>query len=173
MQVDGLARVLALALEYSRTSTHVEKASAQHEHNTTAHVMSLNDELKVLRVKICTSIFKCSRILSSLLKGSQLTLKSALLTYINYLGLSITIYLLWLSKISSCKMQTYHEHIKFHWCHPWKLFSRIWELASLMKYFKKATVLPNTEGPLSQWTTDTACKSWSWRFPNSFSQRNM
>ena len=38
MQVDGLARVL----EYSRTNTRVEKASAQHEHNMTAHVMSLN-----------------------------------------------------------------------------------------------------------------------------------
>ena len=30
MQVDGLARVLTLALDYSRTNTHVQKVSAQH-----------------------------------------------------------------------------------------------------------------------------------------------
>ena len=42
MQVDGLAQVLALTLKYSRANTCVENASAQHEHNTTAHAMSLN-----------------------------------------------------------------------------------------------------------------------------------
>ena len=42
MQVDGLAQVLAPVLEYLRTNTCVEKVSARHEHNTTAHVMSLN-----------------------------------------------------------------------------------------------------------------------------------
>ena len=41
-QVDGLAQVLELALEYSRTNTCIVKVSAQHRHNTTAHVMSLN-----------------------------------------------------------------------------------------------------------------------------------
>ena len=34
MQVDGLARVLELALKYSRTNTCVENASVRHEHNT-------------------------------------------------------------------------------------------------------------------------------------------
>ena len=42
MQVDGLAQVLALTLKYLRANTHVENASAQHEHNSTAHAMSLN-----------------------------------------------------------------------------------------------------------------------------------
>ena len=42
MQVNGLTQVLALALKYLRTNTRVEKASARHEHNTTAHVMSLS-----------------------------------------------------------------------------------------------------------------------------------
>ena len=42
MQVDGLTQVLVLVLEYLRTNTCIEKASAQHEHNTTAHVVSLN-----------------------------------------------------------------------------------------------------------------------------------
>ena len=31
VQVNGLAQVLALALEYLRTNTHVEKVSAQHD----------------------------------------------------------------------------------------------------------------------------------------------
>ena len=31
MQVDGLARLLGLALEYLRTNTHVEKVRAQHD----------------------------------------------------------------------------------------------------------------------------------------------
>ena len=42
MQVDGFARVLALLLEYSKTITCVKNMSAQHKHNTTVRVMSLN-----------------------------------------------------------------------------------------------------------------------------------
>ena len=42
MQVDGLAQVLTLVLKYSRTNTHGEKVSAQHEQNMTVDVMSLD-----------------------------------------------------------------------------------------------------------------------------------
>ena len=42
MLVDGLTQVLVLMLEYLRINTCVEKASARHEHNMIAHVMSLN-----------------------------------------------------------------------------------------------------------------------------------
>ena len=38
MQVDVLAQVL----KYLRTSTHVEKVNARHEHNMALHIMSLN-----------------------------------------------------------------------------------------------------------------------------------
>ena len=42
MQVDGFAGVLTLVLKYLKIITCVKNISAQHKHNTTVHVMSLN-----------------------------------------------------------------------------------------------------------------------------------
>ena len=45
-QVDGLAQVQVLALEYLRTNTNIEYTSAQHKHDMTAHATSLNRRFK-------------------------------------------------------------------------------------------------------------------------------
>ena len=42
IQVDGLAQVQVLVLEYSRTNTRVENVSLRHVHDTTVHAVSLN-----------------------------------------------------------------------------------------------------------------------------------
>ena len=83
MQVDGFTQVLMLALQYSRTITHVENMTAQHEHNTTAYVMILNRRAESFTVDTHMSIFKYLRILSMLIQNSRLALTSALLVSFN------------------------------------------------------------------------------------------
>ena len=84
MQVDGLAQVLVLALEYSRTNTRVEHAGIWHEHDRMEHGMSSNQW-----VEICRSIFQ---ILKNLLENSPFTLTSTLLASIKlYLSSTVCI----------------------------------------------------------------------------------
>ena len=87
MQVERVAQVRVLKVEYLMANTRVELASARHEHNTMAHVTCSNQ-----RVETCRNIFKCLTFLSSVPEKSQLALAiSAFLMSIN-LFLSSTIY---------------------------------------------------------------------------------
>ena len=62
-QVDGLARMQVLVLEYSRTNTHVEYASAWHEDDMMTHVMSSNQQVKSCdELKLVQTFFKCLKI---------------------------------------------------------------------------------------------------------------